>query len=124
MIAIKPPWIVTRPLPRFPMRNIGPYLCAALVAASLSIAPSQSAHGQIASRFVKVDNLPRGQVLWIRSGPGRGFERVGLLPYNARRIRNYGCKRRATGYWCEIRYRGQHGWASGRFLAEDRTRRT
>lgn len=94
------------------------------IMASWTIAAAEHASARIISRFVKVDNLSRGQVLWIRSGPGRGFERVGLLPHNARRIRNYGCKRGAIGYWCEIRYRGQRGWASARFLASDRTRRT
>jgi uncharacterized protein YraI len=27
------------------------------------------------------------------------------------------------GYWCEISYRGVRGWSSGRYLANDRSRR-
>jgi uncharacterized protein YraI len=107
---------------RHARRHIGFALAASL--AMLFAALPEVVVAQIASRFVKVDNIAKGRVLWLRSGPGRGYERIGLLPYNARRIRNYGCRQRATGYWCEIRYRGQHGWASGRFLAEDRARRT
>lgn len=102
----------------------GSFSLTVVMAVLWMAAAPESASAQIASRFVRVDGIARGQVLWIRSGPGRSFERVGLLPSNARRIRNYGCQQRTTGYWCDIRYRGQRGWAAGRFLAEDRSRRT
>ncbi|HEV7251740.1 MAG TPA: hypothetical protein VGN97_01375 [Mesorhizobium sp.] len=81
------------------------------------------AHAQIDASYVKVDRIAQGRVLWVRSGPGRNFKRIGFLPHNARHIRSYGCKEIGTGYWCEIRYRGTRGWASGRFLANDRARR-
>ena len=80
-------------------------------------------HEKITARYVKVDGLPPGQVLWIRSGPGTQFRRIGLLRYNARRVRNLGCKELPQGYWCKITYRGVRGWSSGKYLSNDRSRR-
>jgi uncharacterized protein YraI len=88
---------------------------------------SESASGanreKITASYVKVEGLPQGQVLWIRSGPGTHFRRIGLLRHNARHIRNHGCKQVPQGYWCEISYRGVRGWSSGRYLSNDRSRR-
>ncbi|MFN4142111.1 SH3 domain-containing protein [Aestuariivirga sp.] len=100
----------------------------ALVAVVVLVGPGESTSGaedgKITARYVKVDGLRSGQVLWIRSGPGKHFRRIGLLRHNTEAIRNYGCKQLASGYWCKIGYRGVRGWSSGRFLANDRSLRT
>lgn len=100
------------------------YVTAALtlILSSGVLTPLQ-ADAQVVSRYVKVDGLASGQVLWIRSGPGLGFKRIGFLPSTARHIRNFGCRQVATGTWCEVRYRRARGWASRRFLAADGGRR-
>ena len=89
---------------------------------STILSPSH-AYAQINSRYVKVDKLAPGRVLWIRAGPGLRSKRIGFLPSTARHIRSLGCERTVLGHWCEIRYRGTRGWASGRYLAADRARR-
>jgi uncharacterized protein YraI len=75
-----------------------------------------------AAQYVKVAHIAGGHVLWLRSGPGRHFERIGLLPFGARHIRAYTCKVLATGSWCQVRYRGTRGWALKRFLVKDDAR--
>lgn len=98
--------------------------CVGLVAAALLWPPAGGVtHAETGARYVKVKNLPPGRVLLIRVGPSRTFMAIGFLPHNARHIRNYGCKRLATGRWCELRYRGTRGWSSERYLAADRARR-
>lgn len=74
------------------------------------------------ARYVKMVRVTFGHVLWLRSGPGRHFERIGFLPYGARHIRAYTCKALATGGWCQVRHRGTRGWASKRFLVKDSAR--
>jgi uncharacterized protein YraI len=86
-----------------------------LLAADVTPAPA-------AARYVKVTNLPPGGVVWMRSGPGHFFKRIGFLPHGARHVRAYQCKQLATGAWCQVRYQGTRGWASQRYLAKDPTR--
>lgn len=97
---------------------------AALGAALLFALNGNSDPAAAAERYVKVAHVARGHVLWLRSGPGRHFKRIGFLPYGARHIRAYTCKALATGSWCQVRYRGIRGWASKRFLVKDRARLT
>jgi len=92
-----------------------------LVTAFLSLMPS-AVPASAAARYVKAVNVLPGHVLWIRSGPGLHFKRVGFLPYGARHVRAYTCKRLATGQWCQVRYRGTRGWALRYYLAKDPTR--
>lgn len=100
---------------------------AGLTAASLTVTGGEEVAAETRksmTHFLKVDGLHHGMVLWIRAGPGKQYRRVGLLRFNARAIRSYGCKTLASGYWCEISYRGTRGWSSGRYLADDHSRRT
>ena len=95
-----------------------------LVTVAILCPPSGDiAHAERTERYLKVTNLAPGRVLLLRSGPSRSFEPIGILPYGARHVRNYGCKNLATGNWCEVRYRGTRGWASKRYLAPDKGRR-
>jgi len=86
---------------------------------SLMLAPGPAS---AAARYVKTVNVSPGHVLWLRSGPGLHFKRVGFLPHGARRVRAYTCKRLATGHWCQVRYRGTRGWALRHYLAKDPAR--
>jgi hypothetical protein len=95
---------------------------AALGAAILFVLSGNSAPAAAAARYVKVAQVAPGHVLWMHSGPGHHFQRVGFLPHGARQIRAYTCKALATGSWCQVRYRGTRGWASKRFLAKDSAR--
>lgn len=102
----------------------GASIIALSVIVSVSSGVFDVAHASPSAHYVKVKNLSAGRILMIRSGPGRSFEPIGFLPSRARHIRNYGCKRLATGRWCELRYRGTRGWASGRYLVADKMRRS
>ncbi len=105
------------------MQKLSIILALAMVSLSwLSVV--EPAQAKTSSSYVKVIKLPPGQVLWIRSGPGQSFKRIGFLPYSARHIRNYGCKHFASGDWCSLRYRGARGWAAKGYLAADHGRRT
>lgn len=101
-------------------RSIPEYRRRILLAAFLSLvavpAPAAAAH------YVKVVNIMPGHVLWLRSGPGFHFERVGFLPHSARHVRAYVCKSLATGHWCQVRYRDTRAWASHHYLADDPSR--
>jgi uncharacterized protein YraI len=74
--------------------------------------------------YVKVKAAGVSRIVPLRSGPARAFKRIGFLPPNARRIRNFGCKQLVTGNWCELSYRGTRGWALRRYLVADRARLT
>jgi uncharacterized protein YraI len=91
---------------------------AILLALIGNVAPAAAA----AARYVKVVHVAPGHVLWLHSGPGRHFQRIGFLPYRARQIRAYRCKALVTGSWCQVRHLGTRGWASKRFLAKDSAR--
>mgnify|MGYP000719463751 CR=1 FL=1 len=53
------------------------------------------------------------QDLNIRTGPGTGFARVGVIP-GGQNVQVLGCQ----GGWCQVNYRGIVGWASGSYLAD------
>jgi len=60
-----------------------------------------------------VTGVPSWDVLWMRSGPGIRFRRVGSIPAYSCRVRVTGP---CVGNWCKVRYRGQRGWAHTRYL--------
>jgi hypothetical protein len=89
-----------------------------LVLSQIAVAAQTDAIG----RFVRVTELPFGQVLWMRSAPDYSSKRIGFLPANARHVRNFGCEPFASGTWCELGYLGTRGWAERRYLAADLAR--
>lgn len=105
-----------------PWRN-RPVTAALLGAGALALASLSPAQAQTGVRYVRVDNISPGHVLWVRSGPGRIYNRIGFFSYNARHIRSYGCRVLGTRSWCRIAYRGTRGWAPGRYLKPDTLRR-
>lgn len=86
--------------------------------------------------FYAVKGVGQNDVLNMRVGPSAIDKKIGEIPYNARHLKNLGCRggsrlkdwlkttpneRSAAGKqrWCKIRYRGIEGWVAGWFLAED-----
>ena len=93
----------------------------ALIALGLSAPHSPST---AEPTWFRVKDVRPGSVLWVRSGPAVSFKRIGLLPYNARHIRSFGCKKVGRGTWCRVLYRHTKGWVSKNYLKRDRKRRT
>lgn len=79
----------------------------------------------------RVRDVRADDVLHLSEAPSAIAKRVGQIPPDGRGIANLGCVQTRNGrvmpdtdmkvgaLWCRVRYRGQEGWASGRFLAED-----
>jgi hypothetical protein len=83
-----------------------------------------------------VSGVKQSSGLAIHVKPSVKSPLAGKAPYDARGLRNLGCKdkasfsdwlklhgaaRRAAGRnrWCHIRYHGIEGWVRGRYLVED-----
>lgn len=63
----------------------------------------------------RVTGVRQDDVLWIRSGPGTKYNKIGALPHNARCIEHI----ERSGGWVKVRYRGLSGWCSSKYLASD-----
>ena len=90
---------------------------------TLTLFAIQGTSANAAAPYFKVHGLPPGAVLWVRSGPGPQFKRIGFFPATARHIRSYGCRKFVRGTWCRVEYRGGLGWAPQRLLSKDNGRR-
>ncbi len=66
----------------------------------------------------RVSGIEPGAVLHIREQPDGDAPEVARMPWNARRIRGFGCTNETpSGFtWCRVRYGGQVGWARRRYL--------
>ena len=53
-------------------------------------------------------------VLWMRSGPGSRYRKIGAIPSHACDISIYW--NTCRGFWCRVRYRGINGWTHTRYL--------
>lgn len=62
-----------------------------------------------AVHYGRIVNVASGDVLWLHSGSEPKFEKIGLIPHDARHIRSYGCRHAVTHRWCQIRYHGVRG---------------
>ena len=69
----------------------------------------------------RVTGVAADDVLYVHAGPLAVSRRIGSLPYNARGVRNLGCKwdDMAKATLCQIEYRGLKGWAAQAYLSED-----
>jgi len=61
-----------------------------------------------------VCSVASDDVLWIHPTANYKSKKIGKIPYNARCLKNSGCK----GGWCKVNYRGVVGWVNGKFLEE------
>ena len=86
--------------------------------------------------YFAVTGVADNDALNIRAGPFAHSEKIGEIPYDARRVQNLGCQglpsfsewekmteqeRRDSrkNYWCRIGFEGREGWVAGRFVRED-----
>jgi uncharacterized protein YraI len=93
-----------------------------ILAATLSLVAATTPAAAAAAQYVRIVNVAPGDVLWLHSGPGPKFERVGSVPHDGRHIRIYKCRHAVTRRWCQVRYHGTRGWAARHFLTKDATR--
>lgn len=70
--------------------------------------------------YWRVANVPRGDTLNVRNGPGTSYRVVGALA-NGDIVRNEGCRMVGSARWCMIGFEGEQpftGWVNARFLAQ------
>lgn len=123
------------------MRPLAVILVAALVACGAdTIGLAQMAAAQEDVRpspdFWAVTGVARDDVLHLRDVPSADSKSLAGIPFNARGLKNFGCRRgelpfeqwarmsepqrrAANTKWCRVEFRGQQGWVAGRFLKED-----
>ena len=97
------------------------FLSVATIAALLLIV--NAAHLHAATHYVRLKNVRPGEVVVMRAGPGRAFKALSPLPYNTRHIWSYGCRQVGFEKWCRVRHLATWGWISGRYLANEKTRK-
>jgi hypothetical protein len=71
-----------------------------------------------ASETFRVVGIQRGNVLRIRELPEASASPIAELPWNARKVRAFGCTSDTpSGYtWCRVKYQEAVGWARKRYL--------
>jgi hypothetical protein len=117
-------------------------LCLIAVAAALCcgsdvIAAAQEEEDVRASpSFWAVTGVAPDDVLHLRDVPSADSKSLAAIPFNARGLKNFGCRRgelpfdqwarmsepqrrAANTKWCRVEFRGMQGWVAGRFLKED-----
>ncbi len=85
--------------------------------------------------YWNVAGIAPGDALSLRAGPGAASRVVGRIPFDAKGLRNLGCRgtvsfarwQRVTeaekassrrSRWCRVEFRGRSGWVAGRYLVE------
>ena len=85
-----------------------------------------------------VTGVAPDDVLHLRDVPSADSKSLVGIPFNARGLKNFGCRRgelpfdqwarmreaqrrAANTKWCRIEFHGTQGWVAGRFLKEDPT---
>jgi hypothetical protein len=86
--------------------------------------------------FWAVTGVAPDDVLHLRDVPSAESKSLAGIPFNARGLKNFGCRRgelpfdqwarmneaqrrAANTKWCRVEFRGKQGWVAGRFLTED-----
>jgi hypothetical protein len=86
--------------------------------------------------FWAVTGVASNDVLHLRDVPSADSKSLAGIPFNARGLKNLGCRRNelpfdqwarmsegqrraANTKWCRVEFRGRQGWVAGRFLKED-----
>jgi hypothetical protein len=86
--------------------------------------------------FWAVTGVAADDVLHLRDVPSADSKSLAGIPFDARGLKNFGCRRgelpfeqwvrmsegarrAANTKWCRVEYHGQAGWVAGRFLTED-----
>ena len=107
-------------------------ICLSLVTCSFSVYAEADGPD-----YWQVRDVEKDDVLNMRSGPDFKAAKTGEIPYDARCVRNMGCKGGLTfdefttlsetekqqilkqrPRWCRVSYREATGWVAGRYLRE------
>jgi hypothetical protein len=100
------------------------------------IAAAQEDDVQPHPSFWAVTGVSPHDVLHLRDVPSADSKSLAGIPFNARGLKNFGCRRgelpfdqwarmneaqrrAANTKWCRVEFRGKQGWVAGRFLKED-----
>jgi len=116
-------------------------VCIIVVAALLCcgsdvIAAAQEEEVRASPSFWAVTGVAPDDVLHLRDVPSADSKSLAGIPFNARGLKNFGCRRgelpfdqwvrmneaqrrAANTKWCRVEFRGKQGWVAGRFLKED-----
>jgi hypothetical protein len=86
--------------------------------------------------FWAVTGVAPDDVLHLRDVPSADSKSLAGIPFNARGLKNFGCRRgelpfdqwarmneaqrrAANTKWCRVEFHGKQGWVAGRFLKAD-----
>jgi hypothetical protein len=116
------------------------FIVTAAVALACAQAPAgaQDEDVQATPSFWAVIGVAPDDVLHLRDVPSADSKSLAGIPFNARGLKNFGCRRgelpfdrwarmtegqrrAANTKWCRVEFRGKQGWVAGRFLKEDPT---
>jgi hypothetical protein len=107
--------------------------CASPVAVLVGV---NTAHGEAdGPDFWSVKGVAKGDILNMRSAPSATASKVGVIPHDARGLKNLGRrggptfdqwskmthserKEVAKRRWCQVEYGGKRAWVAGRFLGQ------
>ena len=104
-----------KPVSNFCKRLVNPVVNLGLtLAIGLTVAFSASVFTAREAKAECVRSVPPGDVLWIRSGPGSRFSRIGSFGRHECNVRIFwgSCR----GSWCRVAKGGRSGWAHTRYL--------
>ena len=68
--------------------------------------------------YLDVRNISTGDQLIIHLKPASSSEVIGEIPHNTTCLKNLGCRRNNSNWWCKIDYQGIVGWINGKFVKE------
>jgi hypothetical protein len=102
----------------------------------VSAAAQDEEEVQASPSFWAVTGVAADDVLHLRDVPSADSKSLAGIPFNARGLKNFGCRRgqlpfdqwarmneaqrrAANTKWCRVEFRGKQGWVAGRFLKED-----
>jgi len=99
-------------------------------------AAAQEEEVRASPSFWAVTGVGPDDVLHLRDVPSADSKSLAGIPFNARGLKNFGCRRgelpfdqwarmneaqrrAANTKWCRVEFHGKQGWVAGRFLKED-----
>jgi hypothetical protein len=120
------------------MRQVCIIVVAALLCCGSDViaAAQEEEEVRASPSFWAVTGVAPDDVLHLRDVPSADSKSLAGIPFNARGLKNFGCRRgelpfdqwvrmneaqrrAANTKWCRVEFRGKQGWVAGRFLKED-----
>ncbi|HEW97303.1 MAG: hypothetical protein DRR16_21375 [Candidatus Parabeggiatoa sp. nov. 3] len=70
--------------------------------------------------YYRVVNVSANDVLWMRLGPHKQYQIVGVIPFDGTKIQKTGYEiKRQNSQWMPVEYKDMAGWLNRRYLEED-----